>query len=173
MEYAMGARELPEPVLIRSPKDVHKLVEKDLAKSTVEILLTLYLNPELYATHIRTSAISGSMEAVSLEARCVFRDAMLIPSARYILVAHSHPFEVNVRPSSEDIEITINLKAGGVLLGVPLLDSIIVGPKGYYSFQDSGKVFQKAETYRPAPWLSMKSSRARKKVVYQNPWFLH
>ena len=59
--------------------------------------------------------------------------------ASAIIVAHNHPSGKLV-PSKEDIEMTLQLKAGGETLGIRLLDHIIFNRKDYYSFLENGDI---------------------------------
>ena len=56
--------------------------------------------------------------------------------AASVIVAHNHP-SGDPRPSRKDIEATQQLIAGGILLGIPIRDHIIVSMEGYYSFKSS------------------------------------
>lgn len=59
--------------------------------------------------------------------------------AASIIIAHNHP-SGDPRPSRTDLKTTQHLVAGGILLGLPLRDHVIVAPKSYYSFLDEGWV---------------------------------
>ncbi|HET6746605.1 MAG TPA: JAB domain-containing protein [Candidatus Saccharimonadales bacterium] len=56
--------------------------------------------------------------------------------AASVIVAHNHP-SGDPHPSRKDIEATQQLVAGGILLGIPLHDHIIVSKEGHYSFRSS------------------------------------
>ncbi len=60
-------------------------------------------------------------------------------SASIVVVAHNHPSGQN-RPSHQDVEITKQIKAGCVAVGISLLDHIIIAHDKYYSFCDEGKL---------------------------------
>ena len=49
---------------------------------------------------------------------------------------HFHP-SGDITPSTEDISITDKLEENGRMMGIPLLDHIIVGKCGYYSFAEN------------------------------------
>ena len=53
-------------------------------------------------------------------------------SCNTIIIAHNHP-SGDLKPSSEDLEVTKKLKQAGDLLGIKLLDHIIVSNKGFKS----------------------------------------
>ena len=54
-----------------------------------------------------------------------------------MIVAHNHP-SGELQPSVENRQATTVLVSCGALLGIPLLDHVIVGAGGYFSFCDSG-----------------------------------
>ena len=55
--------------------------------------------------------------------------------AVYMIVIHNHPSGA-ISPSDCDREITLRIKDAGALVGVELIDHIIVGSQGYYSFSE-------------------------------------
>ena len=55
--------------------------------------------------------------------------------ATAVIVAHNHP-SGNLKPSSEDINITKKISEGGKILSINLLDHLIITQKSYYSFSD-------------------------------------
>jgi len=80
---------------------------------------------------------SGGRAGTIVDSRTVFAPA-LKACATGIILAHNHPSS-NTRPSKEDIELTRNLKKGGELLNVSILDHLIITPSnGYLSFADEG-----------------------------------
>jgi len=52
-------------------------------------------------------------------------------------LVHNHP-PGNTVASDNDIVVTERLRQAGLLLGVQLLDHIIVGGHGYFSFREGG-----------------------------------
>ena len=82
---------------------------------------------------------SGGRAGTIVDSRTVFAPA-LKGCATGIILAHNHP-SGNTKPSNEDIELTRNLKKGGELLNISVLDHLIVTPSdGYLSFADEGMV---------------------------------
>ena len=74
----------------------------------------------------------GSANEVRAPAAEVYRGALL-SGARAIIAAHNHP-SGDARPSPADDSMTRALYAGGELLGVPLLDSVVVTTEELYSY---------------------------------------
>jgi DNA repair protein RadC len=54
-----------------------------------------------------------------------------------LLLIHNHP-SGDPQPSLEVLEITRRLVEVGKLVGIRVLDHVIVGGEGYYSFVDEG-----------------------------------
>ena len=86
-------------------------------------------------TGLNTVSI-GCLQGTPVHPREVFKPAILANAAA-IIVLHNHP-SGDPTPSREDREITDRLRSCGEMLGVPLLDHIVMGADGYYSFADGG-----------------------------------
>ena len=54
-------------------------------------------------------------------------------------MVHNQPSGI-VEPSSEDKNITKKVKEAGDIISITLVDSIIIGKNGYYSFKEEGKL---------------------------------
>ena len=76
----------------------------------------------------------GTLSQTSIDCRTVLRNALLVNAASLILL-HNHP-SGDPRPSVHDIHFTERLKKACDFLDVRLLDHIIIGDKGYFSFAD-------------------------------------
>jgi DNA repair protein RadC len=88
---------------------------------------------------IREERISeGTLTSSLVHPREAFTPAIRESAASLILV-HNHP-SGDPTPSREDEEITRRLVEGGRLLGIGVLDHIIIGQGGYYSFADAGRL---------------------------------
>jgi len=59
--------------------------------------------------------------------------------ATNVVLAHNHP-SGNTKPSSSDLAITKKAVDGLQLLDIKVLDHMIVGEDGYYSFADEGEL---------------------------------
>lgn len=80
---------------------------------------------------------SGGRSEVLVDARTIFAPA-LKGCATSIILAHNHP-SGKVRPSQQDLVLTRNLKEGGQLLNISVLDHLIITAfDGYLSFADEG-----------------------------------
>lgn len=59
--------------------------------------------------------------------------------AKGVIFAHNHP-SGNLRPSRQDIQLTEHMEEALSLIDVKLLEHIIIGNDGYFSFREEGIV---------------------------------
>ena len=59
--------------------------------------------------------------------------------AHSIIIAQNHP-SGNTLPSNHDIATTNQLIAGGILLGIPVIDHFILTPSSFFSFREHGLI---------------------------------
>ena len=78
----------------------------------------------------------GSLTLSIVHPREVFKPLILMNAAAWIC-AHNHPSD-DPAPSEEDRQLTIRLKQGADLLGIPLLDHLVLADGRCYSFADHG-----------------------------------
>lgn len=76
----------------------------------------------------------GTVNSSLVCAREVYMRALLIGGSMIIL-CHNHPSE-RAEPTRVDIETSVKLKQAGEMIGIPLIDHIIIGGDGYYSFME-------------------------------------
>ncbi|MBI4241481.1 MAG: JAB domain-containing protein [Candidatus Rokubacteria bacterium] len=98
----------------------------------------------LYAVHIDAGNRVIGLELLGMggltHAPCPIADlfrAALLSGAAGILLVHQHP-SGRAHPSLADIQLTDQVARAGKLLGVGLLDHVIIGARGHYSFSDRG-----------------------------------
>jgi DNA repair protein RadC len=139
--FELGRREELEPELknfdIKDPETVVKAVRagiKDKAKEHFKLIL---LNPRNKIVGISTISI-GTLNASLVHPREVFKDAIK-HSAASIVLAHNHP-SGDPDPSEDDLTITKRLKEAGKILGVEVIDHIIIGKNGFFSFKEKGLI---------------------------------
>lgn len=78
----------------------------------------------------------GGLSSCSVEPAQVFKLALLADAASLIL-AHNHP-SGDCSPSADDVMVTRRIVDGARLFGIRVLDHIIVGDPGHFSFLDAG-----------------------------------
>lgn len=126
----------PEGARIETPADLLPHVWH-YADRKQEHFLCASINGANEILNIRVISI-GLIDRTPVHPREVFADA-LADRASAVIVAHNHPAG-NIEPSAADIEITKQLKAAGIVVGIALLDHIIFNRKEYFSFLESGQL---------------------------------
>jgi len=127
----------PEGFKIGLPPDVLPLIQH-MADRKKEYFLCISLNGAYEVIAVRTVSV-GLVNKTQVHPWEVFADP-ITDRATAIIVAHNHPTG-NLTHSKDDIAITRQLKSAGETLGIRLLDHIIFGNKGYYSFQESDRLY--------------------------------
>jgi DNA repair protein RadC len=125
-----------EGVRIETPADLLPHV-RHYADRKQEHFLCAGINGANEILNIRVVSI-GLIDRTPVHPREVFADA-LSDRASAIIVAHNHPAG-SLEPSAADVEVTKQLKAAGVVMGIALLDHIIFNRDGYFSFLESGRL---------------------------------
>jgi DNA invertase Pin-like site-specific DNA recombinase len=92
----------------------------------------------------------------------VFKAAILANAAAIIAI-HNHP-SGDPRPSAEDHTITGRLVAAGHLLGIPVLDHVVIGDEGYFSFRDAGRLDEAPEEEQQAAAVCDPGPRGDRRV---------
>lgn len=123
-----------EGIKVKNIDDVVKLVE-ELRTKKQEYFLSLTLDGASYLIQKRTVFI-GTLNHSIVHPREVFADAISDRAAGIIFV-HNHP-SGNIDPSKEDIAITNRLLEVGKMVGIEVIDHVIVGKDGCFSFQAEG-----------------------------------
>ena len=73
----------------------------------------------------------GTVDASVASPREVFKFAILC-NARSVVCLHNHP-SGNLEPSRADVAVSRQLKAAGEALGIPVVDSLVVGFDGAHT----------------------------------------
>jgi DNA repair protein RadC len=126
----------PEGAKIETPADLFPHV-RHYADRKQEHFLCASINGANELLNIRVVAI-GLIDRAPVHPREVFADA-LADRASAVIVAHNHPAG-SLEPSAADVEVTVQLKAAGTVMGISLLDHIIFNRSGYFSFLESGRL---------------------------------
>ena len=80
----------------------------------------------------------GTANYSLIHPRDIFKEAYLI-NATGVICVHNHP-SGDVKPSKEDINMTIRLREVGVIMGIKVIDHVIIGDDKYYSFLENGEI---------------------------------
>jgi DNA repair protein RadC len=78
----------------------------------------------------------GGISGTLVDVRVVLRKALEYGAVGLIL-AHNHP-SGTLSASTPDQELTDKIKLAALAMDIKVLDHLIVGQKGYFSFADEG-----------------------------------
>jgi DNA repair protein RadC len=123
---------------IESSKDAYQVLKKYWDEDKIEfveqfkVLLLNRANKVIGMYEVST----GTTTSTVYDPKLIFV-AAIKANACGVIIAHNHP-SGNLTPSQADIYLTKELKEGGKLLHIPLLDHIIITYEKYYSFADEG-----------------------------------
>ncbi len=123
----------PEGIKINSPVDVLPLI-RHYSDRKQEHFLCISLNGANEVIATRVVSI-GLVNKTHVHPREVFADP-ITDRASAVIIAHNHPAG-DLTPSHEDELLTSQLREAGETLGIDVLDHIIFGRKGHYSFLEN------------------------------------
>ena len=121
------------PVYVRTARQAYDYLH-DMGSLAKEQLRGLYLNSRYQLVHEETISI-GSLTANIVHPREVFQPA-IERGAVAVIIAHNHP-SGDIEPTAADLEVTTQLRAGGTILGIELLDHLIVTRDLYKSLLEN------------------------------------
>jgi DNA repair protein RadC len=116
---------------------VYDLICVHLLDKQYEHIWAIFLdrkNKVLHKELISTGGITGT----ALDPNRLLRIALEV-YATGIILCHNHP-SGSLNPSKEDISMTQKVTEAASLLNIKVLDHLIVGESGYYSFVDEGLI---------------------------------
>ena len=128
-------RHSPIDVQVKLPADIFPLLRRYMGKKQ-EHFLVVTLDAGNHVIKVHLVSI-GLLNRTLIHPREVFIRAIKDNCASVIL-AHNHP-SGSLEPSREDREATTRLAQAGKLLGIEVLDHLIVGKTGFFSFKESGE----------------------------------
>lgn len=122
---------------VNNPKNIARLMRDilDMDRLAEEHCYMIAMNSACRITGIFPVS-RGTVNTSVVSARELYMRALLIGAAMVVLV-HNHP-SGRAYATESDMETTKKLKEAGKLIGIPLVDHIIVGGGGYFSFMENG-----------------------------------
>ncbi|WP_338844491.1 DNA repair protein RadC [Massilia sp. W12] len=114
-----------------------RYLRNELAPCTVETFVALFLDTR-HRLIKREVLATGTLRQAHVHTREVVR-AALSHNAAAMIIAHNHP-RGSCEPSAPDLHLTNTLKSALDYVEVNLLDHIIVGEDGLYSFAEHGRL---------------------------------
>lgn len=139
----------PNPAVIDCPQAVLRYVGPRLAVEPQETFWIVALDARGHALALHCVA-RGTLSACLVHPREVFAPALRC-RAHALIVVHNHP-SGDPEPSVEDTQLTARLEDAGQLLGIPLVDHVVVGRRGFRSLCGTGR----------GPWGAQESDGAER-----------
>lgn len=133
----LGKRATSREIRIKMPltnsDSVHEAFKRFFKNIKQEKFMAIYLDTKKNLINYKILFV-GTIDRSIVHPREIFNEAIRL-SASSLIIIHNHPTG-DITPSQNDIEVTKKIKESGILLGIPLLDSIITNGEEYYSFND-------------------------------------
>jgi DNA repair protein RadC len=123
--------------VITSSSDVANYLKALLQYKKTEVFAVVFLNNSNKIQHHEIISKGGITGTVA-DPRIIIKKALEHDSVS-IIICHNHP-SGNIRPSAADKQLTQKIKEAAVYFDIKLLDHIIVGEEGYFSFADEGLI---------------------------------
>lgn len=122
---------------IKCSADIYSYIRGRLEEEPREhfVVLTLSRSNRITGCY---KVSEGGTTATVVDVKLLMKEA-LERLAENIVLVHNHP-SGNLKPSLQDIDLTRRIKGAAELFGIRVLDHIIIGRSGYYSFSDEGKL---------------------------------
>lgn len=137
--FELGARALSVTQEPGSPLSNSEAVfaryGRALASSRVERFIVIAVDAKNRPRAVREVA-RGGRTTCQVDPAEVFR-MLIAESASGVVFVHNHP-SGDPEPSTQDLQLTERLVAGGALLDIRVLDHLIVGHGRYTSLRDAG-----------------------------------
>ena len=124
-----------EESALTAPSLVGEYCQLQLATEEREHFAVLLLNNQHKLIDFKI-LFSGTIDGASVYPREVLK-AVLLSNAAAVIFTHNHPSGA-IAPSQADRQLTTRLTEALALIDVRVLDHIVVGCEGYYSFAQSG-----------------------------------
>jgi DNA repair protein RadC len=118
-----------------SSNDLATFLKASLKDYSYEVFAVVFLNRANKVKHFEVMS-KGGMTHTIVDPRIIFLKALEVQATSMVL-CHNHP-SGSLRPSRADEELTQKLRNAGKLLDIKVVDHLIVGDEGYYSFADEG-----------------------------------
>lgn len=135
--FELGARREDErnlvPKRINSSNEAYLLVKRLLIDLEVEHSWVVLLDSGNEIIH-KFKLSEGGLSSTIVDVRLVFKLALRYNAIGLILY-HNHP-SGRFEPSQADIDVTHRFQQVGIILDILVVDHIIVGENGYFSFAD-------------------------------------
>lgn len=131
------AEKTDERPILDDSRKIYDYLHPLMSFLTVEEGHLLLLNHSFkLIKHVRLSR--GGLTETAIDVRIIIREALKV-NATIVALAHNHP-SGNLKPSKQDDQITKQVQEACRVMRLHFLDHIIVTDRGYYSYNDEGKI---------------------------------
>jgi DNA repair protein RadC len=124
-----------EKTVVSSSADVATYLQTSLRDYKHEVFAVIFLNRANKINEFKIISEGGITGTVA-DPRIILKKA-LEQDAVSIILCHNHP-SGSLKPSRADEELTHKIKEAAKYFDIKVLDHLIVGDDGYYSFADEG-----------------------------------
>jgi DNA repair protein RadC len=124
-----------EKTVVSSSIEVATYLQTKLRDYKHEVFAVIFLNRANKINGFRIISEGGITGTVA-DPRIILKKA-LEEDAVSIILCHNHP-SGSLKPSRADEELTHKIKEAAKFFDIKVLDHLIVGDDGYYSFADEG-----------------------------------
>lgn len=128
------AEKMKQRDAISSPKLVVDFARHKLSGLSHEAFMVIYLNVKNEIIDHKV-IIEGTVDSVAIYPRRII-EAALVNHATGLILVHNHP-SGHPEPSEEDKKITRDIIEAARTLDIRVLDHIVVGKDGYFSFLEN------------------------------------
>jgi DNA repair protein RadC len=131
--------------VLSQPQNVYDFLKREIGNETREVFVAIFLNTKNVPLHWSLISI-GTLSSSVIHPREAFAPGVIeqevsinavAHKAAAIIIAHNHP-SGDPTPSPEDTTLTQRLVNAGEVLGIAVLDHLILGDTGYFSFKEEG-----------------------------------
>ena len=123
--------------IYKSSKEVFDYLYYSMRDLENEVFKAIYLNNRNQIIDI-TDLFEGTLDSIPVRPREIIESA-INHRATALFFAHNHPAG-DPAPSKHDKQLTRDLVFVGSILQIKVLDHIIIGDSGYFSFADEGLI---------------------------------
>ena len=126
---------------IQSPGRAVEVIGKYIRDMDREAVCVVNFNTRLQPINFQIVSI-GTLDQALCEPREILKAAIL-SNANSMMILHNHPAG-SITPSGSDMQMTERMEKVCDLVGIPLMDSIIIGfgREDYFSFRDASMLVE-------------------------------
>jgi len=119
---------------IKTSSDLVNLMQTKNASLGYEEFWVIFVNQGSFLLGIENFG-KGGLTSTSVDLRLILQKALTL-KATGLFLCHNHP-SGDIRPSKNDIALTVQIKEAATLLSIHLLDHIVICREDYFSFAEN------------------------------------